>query len=100
MAETVLSLRVEVIIKGTVAGDDGAVLRVDEHYTQVFSDGTGTDQIGNVVQDLNRPLNSTKKHFTTINNPNELKQGMYKMGVHGLMTGSHGLITTINLKSY
>jgi hypothetical protein len=61
MAETVKSLRVTVTIKGTIAGADGAILQVDETYDQVFNDGTGSDQMGLAVQDLNRPLNATSE---------------------------------------
>lgn len=59
MAETVNGLTVELRIYGTVTGDDGAKLTVDETYKQTFSDGSGEDQVGYVWQDLTRPLNTT-----------------------------------------
>jgi len=59
MAETVLGLTVKVTIKGTVLGTDGARLVVDHVYNQNFSDGTGTNQIGAVWQDLTRNLSTT-----------------------------------------
>ncbi len=39
MAETVQGLTITVEIKGTVVGDDGAQLVVDETYTANFSNG-------------------------------------------------------------
>jgi hypothetical protein len=61
MAETVRSLRVQVIITGTVVGDDGAFLTVSEQYDKTFGDGTGTDQVGTVWQDKSRNLNATSE---------------------------------------
>ena len=61
MAETVQSLRVQVIITGIVIGDDGAKLVVNETYDKTFSEGTGTDQVGAVWQDKSRNLNATSE---------------------------------------
>jgi len=61
MAETVNALTVSVSLKGTVAGTDGALLKVDIVKEITFSDGTGTNQIGSVWQDLSRPLNATSE---------------------------------------
>lgn len=61
MAETVQGLTIEVRIYGTVSGDDGAKLVVDETYKKTFSDGTGTDQVGTIWQDQSRNLNATSE---------------------------------------
>lgn len=61
MAETVLSLRVQVKLNGRVVGDDGSVLDIDETYDETFGDGTGSDQVGSVWQDKTRPLNATSE---------------------------------------
>jgi hypothetical protein len=63
MAETVRSLRVQVLITGTVVGDDGAVLTVSEQYDKTFGEGTGTDQVGAVWQDKSRNLNATSENL-------------------------------------
>lgn len=61
MAETVTGLTVEIRIHGTVAGADGSAVRVNEEYIQRFADGTGSEQIGNVWQDVSRALNATSE---------------------------------------
>ena len=61
MAETVQGLTVQVRIWGTVNGDDGAKLTVDETYTKTFSEGTGTNNIGYVWQDETRSLDTTSE---------------------------------------
>lgn len=61
MAEIVKSLKITVTIQGTVTGDDGAKLNVFEKYERSFADGTAANQVGNVWQDVERPLNATSE---------------------------------------
>lgn len=66
MAETVLGLRVEVRITGTVVGADGARLVVDLAYDKTFDEGTGTDQLGQVWKDDARALNTTSEDLDMV----------------------------------
>jgi hypothetical protein len=61
MADTVNNLTIRVTITGSVAGDNGVRQPIDITYEKVFTDGTGTNQIGNVYYKDNRPLNATNE---------------------------------------
>jgi hypothetical protein len=61
MAETVNNLTIRVTITGSVAGDNGVRQPIDETYEKVFTDGTGTNQIGNVLWKDNRSLAATNE---------------------------------------
>jgi cytolysin (calcineurin-like family phosphatase) len=66
MAETVKGLTISVRIFGTVSGDDGAILKVNENYEQTFSDGTGSGQVGTVWQDSSRSLTATSEDLDLV----------------------------------
>jgi hypothetical protein len=61
MAETVGGLKVTVSIQGSVIGDDGALLKVDKEFVYRFTNGTGSNQVGNIWQDESRALNATSE---------------------------------------
>jgi len=61
MAETVTGLALDIKIIGQVVGDDNCRLLIDEQMVTNFSDGTGTNQIGTVWQDLTRSLAATSE---------------------------------------
>ena len=54
MAETVVSLRVQVTITGTVVGDNGTESKPIFSYDRTMSDGTGTDGVGNWFYNTSR----------------------------------------------
>jgi hypothetical protein len=63
MAETVRFLRVEVKVSTVVVGDDGAKLQKTHVYDKTFSDGTSSNQVGNVWNDDSRSLAATSEEL-------------------------------------
>ena len=61
MAETVNGLQIRVSIVGSIAGDNGTRLPIDISYEKFLTDGTGSNQIGNVYYKDNRALNNTNE---------------------------------------
>lgn len=61
MAETVNGITIRVQIVGSVTGDNGVRQPIDISYEKSFTDGTGTNQIGNVFWKDNRALNATSE---------------------------------------
>lgn len=61
MAETVLGLTVRVTVVGSIVGDNGVRLPIDFTYEKMLTDGTGTNQIGNVFYKKARSLNNTNE---------------------------------------
>lgn len=61
MAETVNNLKIQVIITGTVVGDDGAQLPVSMVKTVNFADGVGDNQVSKVWQDITRDLDTASE---------------------------------------
>lgn len=59
--ETVQNLWVKVEIVGKVTGNDGSALTVNRVYEHYFTDGTSTDQIGQVFNGAARSLNATNE---------------------------------------
>jgi len=61
MASTIEGLRVEVRVSGMIRGADGAKQVVLLDYDKQFTDGTGTDSIGQFWWDQTRALNNTSE---------------------------------------
>ena len=61
MAETVRGYTVEIKVTNLIDGDNGVSQKVQYAKTFVFSDGTGTNQLGNQFYDASRALNTTSE---------------------------------------
>lgn len=59
MAETVTDLTIRIFIDGKVVGDDGALLNVKEAVEFRFADGSGSNQVAKVLQDLSAVTSTT-----------------------------------------
>jgi hypothetical protein len=67
MAETVKGLTIQLRIFGTVVGENGSKLPINEVYEQTFSDGTGSQQVGTVWQDVpSRTLSTTSEDLDLV----------------------------------
>jgi len=61
MAETIHGLSIEVLIKGYVVAADGIRQSITIPLTQQFSEGSGTDQLGQWWYDETRSLDTTSE---------------------------------------